>query len=148
MHDRPRIGHIIRTILAWATAQPKIRAVALVGSYARGAARPESDIDLVLLVTDPQGFRADTTWIEQIDWQALDSHPQTWQDEDYGVAWSRRIWPAADSVQVELTFAPLSWAKVCCVWRLVQKRWNALSVGESIRIEWPPSRSPRQRRQR
>jgi hypothetical protein len=112
MHDRPRIGHIIRTILAWATAQPKIRAVALVGSYARGAARPDSDIDLVLLVTDPQGFRADTTWIEQIDWQALDSHPQTWQDEDYGVAWSRRIWPAADSVQVELTFTPLSWANV------------------------------------
>jgi hypothetical protein len=54
----------------------------------------------------------DNTWIEQIEWQALDSHPQKWQDEDYGVAWSRRIWPAADSRQVELTFAPLSWANV------------------------------------
>jgi uncharacterized protein len=117
VHDRLRIEDIIRTILAWATAQPKIRAVALVGSHARGAAargaaRQDSDIDLVLLVMDPQGFRADTTWIEQIDWQALDSHPQKWQDEDYGVAWSRRIWPAADSRQVELTFAPLSWANV------------------------------------
>jgi uncharacterized protein len=112
VHDRLRIEDIIRTILAWATAQPKIRAVALVGSHARGAARQDSDIDFVLLVMDPQGFRADATWIEQIDWQALDSHPQKWQDEDYGAAWSRRIWPAADSRQVELTFAPLSWANV------------------------------------
>jgi predicted nucleotidyltransferase len=117
VHDRLRIEDIIRSILAWATAQPKIRAVALVGSHARGAAargaaRQDSDIDFVLLVMDPQGFRADATWIEQIDWQALDSHPQKWQDEDYGVAWSRRIWPAADSRQVELTFAPLSWANV------------------------------------
>ena len=112
MHDRLRIEHIIRTVLAWATAQPKIRAVALVGSHSRGAARPDSDIDLVLLVTDPQGFRADPAWIKQIDWQALDSHPQKWQDEDYGIAWSRRIWLAADSLQVELTFAPLSWANV------------------------------------
>jgi hypothetical protein len=112
VHDRLRIEHIIRTILAWATAQPKIRAVALVGSHARGAARQDSDIDLVLLVVDPQGFRTDTTWIKQIEWQALDSHPEKWQDEDYGAAWSRRIWPAADSRQVELTFAPLSWANV------------------------------------
>jgi predicted nucleotidyltransferase len=84
--DRLRIEHIIRIVLAWATAQPKIRAVALVGSHARGAAGQDSDIDLVLLVVDPQGFRTDTTWIEQIEWQALDSHPQKWQDEDYGAA--------------------------------------------------------------
>jgi hypothetical protein len=64
MHDRLRIEHIIRIVLAWATAQPKIRAVALVGSHARGAARQDSDIDLVLLVRYPQGFRANTTWIE------------------------------------------------------------------------------------
>jgi len=112
VHDRLRIEHIIRTILAWASAQPKIRAVALVGSHARAAARQDSDIDLVLLVVDPQGFRTDTTWIVQIEWQALDSYPQKWQDEDYGAAWSRRIWPAADSRQVELTFASLSWASV------------------------------------
>jgi hypothetical protein len=39
-------------------------------------------------------------------------------------------------------------AKVCGVWRIMQKRWNALPVGESLRIEWPPSRSPRHHRQR
>jgi predicted nucleotidyltransferase len=56
------IDLILRVVLAWATAQPKIRAVALVGSHARGTAGPASDIDLVLLTTPPDSFRADTTW--------------------------------------------------------------------------------------
>lgn len=110
MAECHRIEQIVETVLAWAIARPRIRAVALVGSHARGAARPDSDIDLVLLVTTPRCFRADTTWIEQIDWQALNTRPQKWQDEDYGVAWSRRIWLVDGFVQVALTFAPLSWA--------------------------------------
>jgi hypothetical protein len=101
---------ILRVVLAWATAQPKIRAVALVGSHARETARPDSDIDLMLLTTDPDGFRADIAWVEQIDWYTIDTHPQKWQDEDYGVAWSRRVWLGADCGQVELTFASLFWA--------------------------------------
>jgi hypothetical protein len=103
---------IVQVVLVWAKAQPKIRAVALVGSHARGTARPDSDIDLMLLTTDPHGFRADTAWVEQIDWHAIDTLPHKWQDEDYGVVWSRRIWLEADRGQVELTFAPLSWADV------------------------------------
>jgi predicted nucleotidyltransferase len=103
---------IVQVVLVWAKAQPKKRAVALVGSHARGTARPDSDIDLMLLTTDPHGFRADTAWVEQIDWHAIDTLPHKWQDEDYGVVWSRRIWLEADRGQVELTFAPLSWADV------------------------------------
>ena len=50
------IDLILRVVLAWATAQPKIRAVALVGSHTRGTAGPASDIDLVLLTTPPDPF--------------------------------------------------------------------------------------------
>ena len=59
---------------------------------------------------DSDAFRADATWVDQIDWQSIGTHPQTWADEDYGVAWSRRIW--LDRGEVELTFAGLSWADV------------------------------------
>ena len=38
---------------AWAASQPDIVAVGLAGSHARGAARPDSDVDLVILSTDP-----------------------------------------------------------------------------------------------
>jgi uncharacterized protein len=101
---------ILQVVLAWATAQPKIRAVALVGSHARGTARPDSDIDLMLLATDPESFREDTTWVVQIDWHAVGTRPQKWQDEEYGTAWSRRLWLADCRWLVELTFASLTWA--------------------------------------
>jgi predicted nucleotidyltransferase len=69
------IEPILQVVLAWAIAQSKIRAVALVGSHARGTARPDSDIDLMLLTTDPHGFRTDTAWVEQIDWHTIDTLP-------------------------------------------------------------------------
>jgi hypothetical protein len=106
----PQVDLIVQVVLAWATAQSKIRAVALVGSHARGTARPDSDIDLMLLATDPDAFRADNTWVAEIDWHAIGIRPHKWQDEDYGAAWSRRVWLTDRCVQVELTFASLSWS--------------------------------------
>jgi uncharacterized protein len=106
----PQVDLIIEVVLAWATAQPEIRAVVLVGSHARGTARPDSDIDLVLLATDPDALRADTTWVRQIDWHAIDTRPLRWQDEEYGAAWSRRVCLPDRRVLVEFTFASLNWA--------------------------------------
>jgi hypothetical protein len=71
---------IMQTIVEWARAQPIIQAVAVVGSHARGAARADSDIDLVLLATDPQAFRADTAWLHAIDWNIVGARPIRWQD--------------------------------------------------------------------
>lgn len=101
---------IVQVVLAWATAQSKIQAVALVGSHARGTARSDSDIDLMLLATDPDAFRAYNTWVAEIDWHAIGIRPHKWQDEDYGAAWSRQVWLTDRCVQVELTFASLSWS--------------------------------------
>jgi uncharacterized protein len=84
----------------------------LVGSHARGAARPESDIDLVLLASDSLAFRADTAWLDAIDWNAVGARPVKWQDEDYGVLWSRRVWLKHGKGEVEFGFAPSSWADV------------------------------------
>jgi hypothetical protein len=36
-----------------------------------GAARADSDIDLVLLATHPYAFRADTAWLDAIDWTTV-----------------------------------------------------------------------------
>jgi predicted nucleotidyltransferase len=49
-------------VTAWAAAQRDIVAVALVGSHARGTARPGSDVDLVILTATPERFLADTAW--------------------------------------------------------------------------------------
>jgi uncharacterized protein len=103
---------IIQIITDWAKAQPTLQAVALVGSHARGSAGPASDIDLVLIATNPRAFRVETAWLETIDWNAVGARPQKWQDEDYGELRSRRLWLEKNHGEIEFGFASLSWAEV------------------------------------
>ena len=49
-----RVERLLRQVVAWAAEQDEVQAVVLVGSYARGDARADSDVDLVLLVEDPR----------------------------------------------------------------------------------------------
>ena len=57
----PPVSDFLDSLRDWAAHQPTIAGVALVGSYARGEARPDSDIDLVLLCEEPHGFLAHTS---------------------------------------------------------------------------------------
>jgi hypothetical protein len=103
---------VVRTlevILRWAAACDDIRGIALVGSWAIGKARSDSDIDLVLLAVNPEHFRTDPSWIRAIDWASVGADHLEWRDEDYGNVWSRRIW-LGSRLELEVTFAPLSWA--------------------------------------
>ncbi|MFE7313469.1 nucleotidyltransferase domain-containing protein [Streptomyces sp. NPDC057555] len=50
-------------ITHWAAGRPDIVGLLLVGSYARNAARPDSDIDIVLLTTDRSRY-ADDAWAD------------------------------------------------------------------------------------
>lgn len=99
---------LIAAIVAWAAARGDIAAIALVGSHARGAARADSDIDLMLLTAEPQRFRRDDTWMAAIAWPDGVTVAR-WQDEDWGAAWSRRLW-LAPAGEVECCFAAPSWA--------------------------------------
>jgi len=69
-----------------------------------------SDIDLVLLTTNPRAFRADTTWLDAIKWSTIGARPMKWEDEEYGELWSRRLWLEKKGGEVEPGFASLSWA--------------------------------------
>ena len=50
----------------WARRRADIRAVALVGSHARGEAREDSDVDVVVLTDDPPAYIDDDTWIAEV----------------------------------------------------------------------------------
>ncbi len=102
---------IIQTIAAWVKTCPAIQAAALVGSQARGVARPDSDIDLVLLVTAPETFRLDAGWLHEIDWNLIGTRPARWVDEDYGALWSRRLWLEPGGDEIEFGFALPAWAE-------------------------------------
>lgn len=106
--NRNRALGILETVTHWAMAVAEIRGLALVGSHARNTAGPDSDIDLVLLAENPNGFR-DAAWLTAIEWSRADVRAMKWSDEEYGVVWCRRIWFEPQG-EVEFAFAPLSWA--------------------------------------
>ena len=100
---------ILHGLSARAGREPSWRALAVVGSWARDAARDDSDLDLLILTDSIETWVADDAWLHA-SLATLGFSDATTALEDYGVAKSWRVSPAAD-VELELTFAPLIWAK-------------------------------------
>jgi len=106
MVDSERLEKVLAPIIAWARWRTDILALALVGSHARDTAGPRSDVDLIVLVSEPETFRRDKTWLGEIAWGNGTIVIQ--RDADYGSAWSRHV--EADNCEFEFTFAGLAWA--------------------------------------
>ena len=76
----------LSAVVQWATAQPDIVAVALVGSYAKGTANPTSDVDLVILTSHPRRY------LQATDWAATFGPIAKLEVEDWGKVTSLRVW--------------------------------------------------------
>ena len=59
-----KVDLILAQVVEWAANRADISAIALVGSWARGAARPNSDIDILFLTPNFEGFRANKEWVK------------------------------------------------------------------------------------
>ena len=103
---------VLEPVAAWARSRSDVFGLAVVGSWARGAARPDSDIDLVLLVSNPQAFRHDAGWLADIGWST--ERVVDWHDAEYGTAWSRHV-RLEPPCELEFTFCAPSWAQTCPV---------------------------------
>ena len=101
----PPVSDFLDRVTAWAAHQPTIAAGALVGSYARGEARPDSDIDVMLLCTEPRGLLTETSWIHRF------GEVRTCHTEDWGVVTSLRV-HYRPRVEVEFGVTTLAWAAV------------------------------------
>ena len=89
--DNDLINGILEQVVNWVKKRPEILALALVGSYARGEATPDSDIDLMVIALDTEVFRQNHDWVHQINWESINYKIQHWNDAEYGVVWSRHI---------------------------------------------------------
>jgi predicted nucleotidyltransferase len=94
---------LLAAVSAWAEAEPRIAAVALVGSHARGEARPDSDVDLVALCDGADAFVDDLRWIQRF------GAPTRHAVERWGAVTSIRVW-YEHGLEVEFGFAAPSWA--------------------------------------
>jgi uncharacterized protein len=105
------VNRLLKEVARWAICQPEIVAAALVGSWARGTARRDSDIDLMFLALNPSSFRQRKAWISDIQWTVINAEVSGWKDKDYGVVWSRHIY-LNNQIQVEFGFGLPSWASL------------------------------------
>ncbi|MBI5300706.1 MAG: nucleotidyltransferase domain-containing protein [Chloroflexi bacterium] len=95
---------LLSHLTTWAEQQPDITGVLLVGSYARGTARPDSDVDLVVLTTQPQRYLNSISFAEQFG--AISK----WQKEAWGKVTSIRVW-YRDGLEIEFGITQPAWAK-------------------------------------
>ena len=85
MKNIEHIREFLNAFVPWASAHGDVQGIALVGSFARGEARDDSDIDLVILTDQPQTYLEDLKWIERF------GTVQNYQTEDYGKLTSIRV---------------------------------------------------------
>jgi len=90
-------------VVTWARRVPGMKAVALLGSHARGEPRPDSDVDLLLLTTDPGAL------LDDLGWTARFGRPRRHAREDWGRAVSVRV-DHASGLELELSVARPDWA--------------------------------------
>jgi predicted nucleotidyltransferase len=96
------IEEFLSRVCAWAESEPAIAAVALVGSQARGTARPDSDVDLVILTHEPGAY------LDDLAWTRLFGEPSRRTIEDWGMVTSVRVWYAGGP-EVEYGIAGADW---------------------------------------
>ena len=94
----------IEDFIRWSMKRKDIQAAALVGSYARNAATDSSDVDLVIIVDDPQKYLANTEWLRVFGIVIAQ------KVEEYGKLTSLRAWYES-GLEIEYGFTTREWVK-------------------------------------
>jgi len=100
------VADILAVVRRWARSRGDVRGVALVGSYAAGRPRPNSDVDLIIVAEDPDAYR-------KADWAAAAVGGRKVAGtcaETFGDVWSLFV-TLAEGPEIEFTFAGPTWAR-------------------------------------
>lgn len=104
------LNEILKKISAWVDTKEFIRGAAVVGSHAKGTAKPDSDIDIVLLTKGSQlEHRNNTSWLDEIDLSELGFNRDRYEDHDYGDNMARHVF-YSPFLEIEFGFVPVEWA--------------------------------------
>lgn len=103
MHPQ-RADDFIQQVKQWATMQADIIGVLLIGSYARGNAREDSDIDFCIVTKEIDKYLAERKWIKGF------GEPVLVECETWGIVKTVRVY--FNDGEIEFNFAPPSWAAI------------------------------------
>ena len=104
-----QVEALIAAVRFWVEGEDDLRALALAGSWARGDARPNSDVDLLIVANEPAARRCPEEWLPDISFAAAGFEIDDCEARTYGDVWSCHVSLHSDG-EVELTFAPPAWA--------------------------------------
>jgi uncharacterized protein len=97
-----QLNEFLNAVKQWGTETPSVQAIILIGSYARGTSKPDSDIDLCILSSQKQKLLSDTNWLSCFGTMINQ------QVEFYGAVTSLRVW-YLEGFEVEYGLADPSW---------------------------------------
>jgi hypothetical protein len=100
---RAEVARLLELIQRWTVDRPDLRAVALVGSWARDAPRSDSDVDLLLLTDYPAVYLDEERWADALGATAF-VRTQQW-----GVVTERRV-ALASGLEIEVGVTSPAWA--------------------------------------
>ncbi len=96
------ITYFLDSVKKWGEKEEQIRAIILVGSYARGSQKEDSDVDLVIISTNRRLF-----------WESnfVDGFGRVtkFQKEDWGRVTSLRVWYDNNCLEVEFGITTPVW---------------------------------------
>ena len=102
--QEPRIDEVqsvVDEVVRWATEHRDVRGVVVVGSWARDAARMDSDVDIVVLTGNPTHTDPDL-WSHLLGGRVI-------REQDWGPLREIRL-VRPSGLEVEMGVAPLDWA--------------------------------------
>jgi uncharacterized protein len=99
---RQEVTELLDLLPRWAAGEPGLVAVGLCGSWTRGTARMDSDVDLVLLTATPECYTAHTGWFAAFAGELVRS-------EVWGPMTERRL-RRASGLEIEFGIATPTWA--------------------------------------
>jgi hypothetical protein len=102
---RIEVERLLDVVVKWASARHDVRGLALVGSWARGTAYMESDVDLVLLTCRVERYTERDDWIGDLGGETIV------RTTSWGPLTERRL-GMPSGFEVELGVVPLYWAAV------------------------------------
>jgi len=100
---KEQVEQFLNDLTRWAVRQKDLLAVALVGSYARGTATINSDVDIVLISSHLDHYLKDNSWAASF------GVVEKRRIEQYGLVTSLRIWYAG-GLEVEYGISDERWA--------------------------------------
>ena len=104
-HRIAEVQALLSRASAWAAQRHDIRALALVGSWARGTARQDSDVDLILLSVEPETYVDGSDWLRGLAEGSLLA-PKPW-----GAITERRL-VLTGGLELDIGIGTPSWAGV------------------------------------